>query len=156
MTLYEISAEFVALIDPETGEVADFERLAEMSEAMEQKKENVALYIKNLAAEADAIKAEKDSLAEREKVKRAQIDRLSDYLSRFLSGEAYETAKVKCTFRKSTVCIVEDEVAFLKRYPKFKKPQPPKLSLQDIKDALKTGAKLKGASLVDKYNLQVR
>jgi len=155
MTLYEISAEYMALIDPETGEVADFERLSEMSEAMEQKKENVALYIKNLAAEADAIKAEKDSLAEREKVKRAQIDRLSDYLSRFLSGESYETAKVKCTFRKSTVCMVEDEVAFLKRYPKFKKIQT-KLSLQDVKDALKSGATLKGASLVDKYNLQVR
>jgi hypothetical protein len=155
MTLYEISAEFVALIDPETGEVADFERLAEMSAAMEQKKENVALYIKNLAAEADAIKAEKDALAEREKVKRAQIDRLSDYLSRFLSGEAYETAKVKCTFRKSTVCMVEDEVAFLERYPKYKKIQT-KLSLQDVKDALKTGVTLKGASLVDKYNLQVR
>jgi len=155
MTLYEISAEFVALIDPDTGEVADFERLAEMSAAMEQKKENVALYIKNLTAEADALKTEKDALAEREKVKRAQIDRLSDYLSRFLSGDAYETAKVKCSFRKSTVCMVEDEVAFLKRYPKFKKIQT-KLSLQDVKDALKSGATLKGASLVDKYNLQVR
>ena len=155
MTLYEISAEFVALIDPDTGEVADFERLAEMSAAMEQKKENVALYIKNLTAEADALKTEKDALAEREKVKRAQIDRLSDYLSRFLSGETYETAKVKCSFRKSTVCMVEDEVAFLKRYPKFKKIQT-KLSLQDVKDALKSGATLKGASLVDKYNLQVR
>lgn len=155
MTLYEISAEYMALIDPETGEVADFERLAEMSEAMEQKKENVALYIKNLTAEADALKTEKDALAEREKVKRAQVDRLSDYLSRFLAGEAYETAKVKCSFRKSTVCMVEDEVAFLKRYPKYKKIQT-KLSLQEVKDALKTGAKLKGACLVDKYNLQVR
>jgi predicted aconitase len=155
MTLYEISAEYMALIDPDTGEVADFERLAEMSAAMEQKKENVALYIKNLTAEADALKTEKDALAEREKVKRAQVDRLSDYLSRFLAGEAYETAKVKCSFRKSTVCMVEDEVAFLKRYPKYKKIQT-KLSLQDVKDALKTGVTLKGASLVDKYNLQVR
>ena len=156
MNLYEINAEIRSLIDPDTGEVLDFDKLSEMSLALEAKKENVALYIKNLTAEADALKTEKDTLAEREKAKRAQIDRLMDYLSRFLSGEGYESAKVKCTFRKSTVCLVDDETAFMKRYPRFKRLPPPKLSLQDVKDALKSGEKLKGACLADKYNLQVR
>lgn len=156
MNLYEINAEIMALIDRDTGEVLDFDRLSEMALALETKKENVALYIKNLTAEADAIKAEKDSLAEREKVKRAQVDRLSDYLSRFLDGNPYESAKVKCTFRKSISCVVDDEADFMKKYPKFKKPQPPKIALQDIKDALKSGTKLKGAALIEKYNLQIK
>lgn len=156
MTLFEICAEIQALIDPETGEVLDCEKLTEANIALETKKENIALYIKNLLAEANAIKEQKDILAEREQIKRNQADRLREYLSSFLNGEKFETAKVSVSFRKSTVCEIDNETEFMSLYPAYAKPQPPKLNKSDVKDALKAGTELKGARLLEKLNLQIK
>lgn len=156
MNLYQINAEILSLIDEETGEVKDFDKFSEMHLALDEKKENVALYIKNLKAEVDAIGNEIDSLTERKNTKKEQAERLSEYLSNFLNGERFETAKVSCSFRKSTVCEVANESEFLTKYPEFAKPQPPKLNKSDVKTALKNGTKLTGAVLIDKQNLVVR
>lgn len=156
MNLYEINAEIRALIDEETGEVLDYEKFVEANLSLEEKKENIALYIKNLTAEASAIKEEKDRLAERETAKRNRADKLKDYLCNFLGGEKFETAKVTCSFRKSVVCEIENEAEFLSCHPEFAKPQPAKLSLSDVKDALKNGEVIVGASLIEKMNLQIK
>lgn len=156
MNLYEITDEIRNLIDEETGEVADIDKLIEMNLSLEVKKENVALYIKNLLSDADEIKIEIESLKERETRKRNQADKFKDYLSVFLNGEKFETSKVLCSFRKSSVCEIENETEFLKKYPQFGKPQPPKLSKADVKDALKNGEKFNGAALIEKNNLQIK
>ena len=115
MNLYEINAEIQNLINPETGEVLDYDKLVEMNIALETKKENIALFIKNLLSDADEIEKEKKILAEREELKRNQANRLKEYLQTFLNGEKFETAKVSCYFRKSTVCTVNDEASFIKK-----------------------------------------
>lgn len=155
MNLYEINNEIQNLINPETGEVSDYDKLVEMNLALETKKENIALYIKNLTAEADAIKTEVDSLTEREKAKRTHIEKLTEYLSRFLEGQKFETARVKCCYRKSTVCEIDDESVLMIKYPLYAKPQPPKIAKAEIKTALKNGIEIDGARLVDKLNLQI-
>ena len=65
MKLYEIDQAIESLIDQDTGEVSDFDVFMDLQMAREAKIENVALLIKNLTAEAEAIKAEKNALAER-------------------------------------------------------------------------------------------
>ena len=67
MTLWEIDQGIMACLDAETGEIIDPEMLTALSMEREAKLENVACWIKNLRAEAAAIKAEKDALAKREK-----------------------------------------------------------------------------------------
>ncbi len=156
MNLYEINSEICNLVDTETGEVMDFEKFSELNIALEEKKENIALFVKNLKAEAGAIDEEIKNLTERKNTKTAQAERLSEYLSNFLNGERFETAKVSCSFRKSTRCEVEDEADFLKNYPSFGKPQPPKLDKAELKNALKGGKHYAGAALIDKYNLQIK
>ena len=77
MNLYEIDEEIRVLldqgfnelcIDPETGEILE-EKAQELLNGLQEQKtakvENIALYIKNMNSEADAIKREEQRLAER-------------------------------------------------------------------------------------------
>lgn len=100
MKLYEIDNAIQALIDggvdPETGEVVlDLEALEALQMERTSKLEGVALGVKNLNAEADAIRAEEKKLAERRKSIEGRRDRLKDFLLRALDGEKLETARVR-------------------------------------------------------------
>ena len=59
MNLYEINEALYGCVDEETGEIIDAEKLEALSLAFDEKVENIALWIKNLLADAAAIKAEK-------------------------------------------------------------------------------------------------
>ena len=87
MTLYEIDKAITDLADPETGEITDFEALDNLQMARDQKIENIACYYKNLVSDAEAIKAEKEALAERQKVAENKAARLKEYLLRATRGE---------------------------------------------------------------------
>ena len=63
MKLYEIDAAIMECIDLETGEIVDADRLTALQMEREQKLENVALWIKDLDAEAKALKAEEQSFS---------------------------------------------------------------------------------------------
>ena len=69
MRIYEIDREIEALLeecDPETGEALfDEEKLAALEAQRETAVEQLALGYKNLAAEAEAIKAEAAALTKR-------------------------------------------------------------------------------------------
>lgn len=72
-SLYEINAQIEqawgAAVDPDTGEIINEKALQELdglTMQREEKLENLALYYKNLSAEAEALKAEKMRLAARQ------------------------------------------------------------------------------------------
>ena len=67
MNLYEIDAEIMNCVDVETGEIFDVDKFEELSLSREAKIENICLWIKNLKAEIEALKAEKDAFAKRQK-----------------------------------------------------------------------------------------
>ena len=67
MSLYKIDRELESLVDPETGELLDFERFAELRMERERKIEDIALWHKNEVMEAKAIREEELALAERRK-----------------------------------------------------------------------------------------
>ena len=75
-TLYEINNAILECCDTETGEILDVERLQQLQLEKGQKIEGVALYIKNLDAEAAALKTEEAALAERRKAKENKAKRL--------------------------------------------------------------------------------
>ena len=62
MKLYEIDNAILDCIDLETGEVIDTERLDAPNMERDAKIENVACWIKDLRAENEAIKSEKQKL----------------------------------------------------------------------------------------------
>jgi len=164
MTMFEIKEEIRHLLEnlyteaDEDGCVSDetMAALEALNEAKEDKMESIALYYKEMQAEADAIKAEAENLANRAKSTQKKADSLKAYLSRILQEdgmEKFSTARVKVTFRSSEAVIVdEDNVSktYLKKNIKY---VPDKTA---IKEALKAGKKVKGAYLETRQNIQIK
>ena len=67
MKLYEINAALEALVDPETGELMDYDAFEALQMARDDKIEGMALWYKDMVAEAKAIKEEADTLTARRK-----------------------------------------------------------------------------------------
>ena len=60
--LYEINQDILDCVDMETGEILDVEALNALQMEREAKLEGVALWVKDLKAEAAAVKDEADKL----------------------------------------------------------------------------------------------
>ena len=160
-TLYEIETAILNCIDEETGEILDFQQLEELQMERDAKIENIALYIKDLEAEAAAIKAEETALTERRKAKENRGKRLREYLAQALDGAKFETARVALSFRTSTKCEITDSVSCLEYlekhdYEKCIKYKEPELSKTEITKLLKAGETIPGAVLAENQNLQLK
>lgn len=161
MTLYEIDRRLDALIDPETGELLDFEAFSSLQMERETKIENTALLVKNLTAEADAIKKEIDALTERRRAATAKADRLKDYLSRSLSGQKFSTARCAVTFRQSAGLDVTDAhtaAEWLERHGHMDLVtyDAPKLDKRAVKKLIEDSGAIPGVGIVSRQSLQVR
>ena len=154
MNIFQIDSEIMNCVDPETGEIVNFEKLEELQLERDQKVENIALWIKNLRYEAECLKAEKDALAQREKTAKRKIEDLEDYLGYVLSGQKFETPKVKISFRKSTVVGIQNEALLPAEYIEIKVERSPNKTA--IRTALKAKMKVPGAILIEKANIQIK
>ncbi|MBR5584055.1 MAG: siphovirus Gp157 family protein [Lachnospiraceae bacterium] len=152
-SLYEINAAIENCVDMETGEILDIEMLESLQMAFDEKVENIALWIKNLNSEAEAIKKEKDSLSARQKACENKADDLKKYLSSFLNGQRFKTPRVSISYRKSESVDVSD---ISKLDPEFFKVVQPEADKTKIKNAIKSGMLLQGVALVEKQNIQIR
>lgn len=157
MTLYEIDSRITALIDPETGEIADFEQFERLQMDREKKLENIGLWIKDLRAEAAAVKEEARSLTDRAKAAENKADRLEQYLEYALQGERFSTPRLSVSWRKSMAAAIEDEPAFCAAHPNYTvtkvEVKPDRKSL--LAD-LKKGVQISGAVLEERINIQVK
>ena len=109
MTLYEIDQKMQSLVDPETGELMDYEAFAALQMDREKKIENMALWVKDLSAEAKAIKEEEDNLRDRRRGMENKAERLKTYLSIALGGEKFQTARCAVSFRKTASVQIDDQ-----------------------------------------------
>lgn len=154
MKLYEIDQEILNCIDLETGEIIDAEKLSQLQMERDTKLENVALWIKDLKAEITALKAEKDAFAEREKQAKTKLEGLEKWLAFALNGEKFSTSKVAVSFRKSEAVDVQNEEILPKKY--FNRKITYTVNKTAIKEAIKSGLKVKGAALIENNNIQVK
>lgn len=160
MKLYEIDQAIEACIDWETGEILDSKALDALQMERTAKLEGVACWIKNLEAEADALKAEKENLAKREKAARNKAERLKNWLAYALNGEKLTTAKAAISFRKSEAVEIPNPDLFVvwastehNSLLKYSQPEP---RIKAIKEALKAGVMIPCARLVERQNIQIK
>lgn len=159
MTLYEIDNAILECIDFETGEIIDTEKLESLQIEREAKIENVALWIKDLKAEAEAIKAEKLALAERQKVAENKAESLKKWLAYALDGEKFKTAKCSVSFRNTeSVEVTPEGLENLMRGGNdelltYKQPEPNKTA---IKQAIKDGLNVQGVQLVQNVSTIIK
>ena len=163
MTIYEIDNKIQQLleggVDEATGELlVDAEALEALQMERDAKVENLALAVKNMAAEAKAIKAEEEALAQRRKATEAKADRARKYLELVLGGEKWKSAKVAISYRKTTKLSLDDGFVewaevHAPDYLRYKTPEADKAA---ITAALKAGAEINGAELVESQSMQIK
>lgn len=140
-------------IDTDTGEVLDEEYLNGLRIAKTRKVENIACWIKNLQAEAEAYKKEEEAFRSRRKQAESRIESLKRYLTNWVSGEKIETDRCKVTWRKSVSVEIQDESRVPEDYKKEKVIM--NIDKVSIKKALTGGKDVPGASLLEKQNIQI-
>lgn len=161
MNLYEIDREILGCIDMETGEIVDGEKLEALQIARDEKIENVALWVKNLMAEAAALKAEKEAFAERQKAAEKKAESLKRWLSTALGGQKFTTERVAVSFRKSEGVIVEDAEAFVVWAQTCGREdlltiKAPEINKTEVKKALKGNEQLDFVSLETRSNITIK
>lgn len=153
MKLYEIDEAILNCIDLETGEIIDTEQLDKLTMEREAKLENVACWIKELKAEAEALKAEKMAFAKRQQVAENKMESLKKYLAYALDGQAFKTTRASVTFRKSQSVEIADIYKLDENYLRYKEPEADKTA---IKEAIKQGKTVAGATLVENTSVIIK
>ena len=161
MTLYDIDAQIAALedaaeddmlIDAETGELLSVaQALDALRMEREAKIENVACWVKNLSAEADAIREEENRLVKRRKAAETKAANLKSWLLAAMTREdgttdKLKTGRVMVSVKKNPPSTVVDDEALLPWAYKTVK----EIVAQDkaaIKAAILAGEEVPGAHL---------
>ena len=112
MSLYQINQQILSLekmdddyVDTETGEIISQEEFDQLNIDREEKIESICLWIKNLKAEAKAIKDEEENLAKRRKGLESKADSLTRFISRILMGSKFKTARAGSKFKTARASV---------------------------------------------------
>lgn len=152
--LYDIQRGITDCVDEETGEVIDFEKLSALTMELSEKIENIALWIKNLEADAEAFKREEEAFEERKKAAANKAESLRRYLDTALNGQKFATERVSVSFRCSKAVQIADNTELPAEYIKTKVEKMP--DKKKIGDALKNGIAVPGCALVTNRNMQIK
>lgn len=160
MTLWEINDTIRKAIeqgfDEETGEIFDADALEALEIQRDEKIENIALFIKDLKAEAEAIKAEKMNLARRQQTAENHAESLKRYLTKCLDGEKFKTAKVAISYRKSQTIEFIDGFNVNQLPEEYQRRVEPEADKTALKDALKEGKEIYGVYLAEHNNTIIK
>lgn len=161
MNLYEINDQlmraFESAVDVETGEIVNeeaYEALDCLQLEFTEKAEGILLWIKNLKAESEALKKEKQAFESRQKAAESKADSLTRYIYGILNGEKFKTEHVAVSWRKSETAEYAGKLDCLpKECIRVKEPE---LNKTELKRLLKEGAEIPGAKLLVKNNIQIK
>jgi Gp157 protein len=164
LTLYQISDNYLEALDVLTDPEMDLpieaisDTLEGLSGELEDKAINVAKFLRNLEATAEAIKNAEAEMARRRKALENRAKWLKDYLKG--SMEHTGISKIECPYFKLAIqknpaaVSILDEAAIPQRFKE--KVITWKISKTAIKEALKTGEVVPGAALVNGTRLAIR
>lgn len=151
-TLYEINEQIAGLVDPETGEIADFEAFEKLNLDLDTKIKNIALWIVNLRSDAEQLEEQEKKFRDRKTAAKNKAESLKNLLDGFLSGEKRSYPEVVISYRKSEQVTVDDDAKLDDRFLRIKT----EIDKTALKDALKRGESIEGARLEVKNNIQIK
>ena len=152
-TLYEIKKEILACIDMETGEIIAPEKLEALQMDKREKLRNIAFVALNAAADAKAYEEQEKKFAARKRSAKATVEWAKATLAAELGGQKMKEPEFSISYRKSEAVEVADEAAVP---DEFRIPQPDKIDRAALKAALKNGAVIAGAQIVERQNIQIK
>jgi len=141
--IYEIDQDILDCVDMETGEILDTDRLNALQMERDKKLEGVALWVKDLSAEANAVKEEADKLLARKRALDNKITAIKSWLLIALGGEKLKTPRCNVYQTHSQRLAVADECELINIIQTLDDPQRflrfrmPELKKDEIKKAIK-------------------
>jgi len=164
MNLYDLKTELIPIQEKlelwafdHDGDITDFpllDTLENLELNMEEKALGVGVWIKNLLAEAEALKAEKQRIEARQKACNNKADRLKKFLADMIpTSTKYKSTQCVIGWRRSEVVEVHAPAEDLPIEFQTIKIEANKA---DIKRSLKAGKELEFAELVTKQNIQIK
>ena len=160
--LYEINSEIAALEALIDAYAAEHEgdipedldsRLETMKGIKNDKLLDLGRWVKNMEAEAEAVKVEKQKLAARQSALEHKAERIRQYIAASLQpGEKLADTNTVFSWRKSVSTeiidaeMIPDDFCAIIRKP----------SATEIKAAIQSGKQVPGARLNEKLNLQIK
>jgi len=164
MSLYLIATEYRQALDTLAESDLDPQTLADTLEGLDgelqPKSIAVAMWVRNLDAEADAIEAAAKAMQDRAKAARTKAERTRAYLLQCmqLAGvERISSPHVVLSVRANPAGVeIEDESQIPASYMTEPKPVPPKPDKTLIKRALQDGFEVPGCKLVRGASLRIK
>ena len=153
MNLFEINQKILDCIDMETGEIIAPEKLEALQMNKREKLRNIAFVALNAAADAKAYEEQEKKFAARKRSAKATVEWARETLARELAGQKMKEPEFSISYRKSEAVEVADEAAVP---DEFRIPQPDKIDKTALKAALKNGAVIAGAQIVERQNIQIK
>lgn len=163
-SLYELSSEYVSiqqkLIDADYDEQTIADTLEGLSGDLTAKAVNVAMFIKNVEATAEAIKQAEKNMAERRKALEKKADTIREYLKNNM--QACNMTKIECpyfalTLKKSPpAVIIDDQDAIPNNLFVCPEPPVPFPDKKAIAELLKNGVEVPGVHLEQSERLDIK
>ena len=158
MKLYELSQRYVSVMEAaeELDPLALKDTLESIEDAIEEKVENTAKFIKNLSADVDALKAEEKRLAERRRSLENKISGIKEYLQNQMEVSGLDKVKratLTVSIQKNPPSLKVIDEKLLSAYMI---PQAPVLDKKAVLSALKEGADIQGAEIHQGKGLRIR
>jgi hypothetical protein len=164
LTLYQLSANYLealdALTDPEADLPAEVVNgtLEALSGELEDKAINVAKFLRNMEATAEAIKSAEADMNKRRRILESRAKWLKDYLKGNMEHTGIST--IECPYFKlsiqdnpSAIHIVDEDAI----PDQFKEPVTTwRINKAAIRDAIKAGETVPGAEMVNSTRLAIR
>lgn len=158
MRLFDIDNNILNALDrAEPNEQGEFtsEELDGLMLEREAKLENIGLYIKELEYQAKALREEEKSLAERRQQAEKKVDWLKQYAAASVANfGALETSRIKMTVRTSESIEILDDTKLPPEFMRSKTTWTPDKTM--IKEAIRNGEIVEGATIIIKNNLQIK
>ena len=171
MHLYEINSEIALLlqqleVDPETGEIlASSDEIIQQLNALDVERSRILEYLAKVVietrAEAAALKAEEERLAERRRRFERREERLMQVLDRECNGVKTDLGVATLRYRQNTRVDVQDAaraINWLKRH-KFKdciRVKEPEVDKTAVRRLLADGSSIPGIALVTSQSCSLK
>lgn len=159
MKLYDLAQNYAQLLEmaEEMESEALVDTLASLQDAIEDKAENIAKFIRNLEADAKIIREEEQRLAERRRAIEAKVDKLKMYLQEQLETAGLQKVKrptitVSIQANPPSVDVIDETAIPID----FLIPQPAKVDKKSILERLKKGESVPGVALKQTKGVRIR
>ena len=164
LSLYKIADQYLeastALADLDIDAQTLADTLEGLSGELEVKAQNVAMFVRNLEASAEAIKAAEKQMTERRKAIENRAESIRDYLKSNMERTGIN--KIECPWftiaikkNPKSVCI-DDANVIPNEYKRQPEPPPPSPDKKAIKDAIEAGKDVPGAHIEQGTRLEIK